>query len=102
MKRSVLAALGAVATLAGSVWVAPDASAAGTCGAYRPTLQYAYASCSGVLDTGYIRVQASVCNSRGCYSLNGPYVSKASGNRSEIRVGTGYSLTNVTFHIQSS
>jgi hypothetical protein len=82
------AALGAASLLV----VAPAASAQGSCNAYRPTLTYAYAVCSGVLDTGLMRVTVRVCNSRGCWSDAGPWVSKASGKRSAFRAGAGQSL----------
>ncbi|NYG07578.1 hypothetical protein BJ986_002065 [Phycicoccus badiiscoriae] len=101
MKKMHATVLAVGLTAGAAIAAAPGAEAAG-CGSYRPTLQYAYASCSGILDTGYIRVEASVCNASGCRTQFGPYVSKAGGSRSEIRVGTGYSLTNVTYRIASN
>jgi hypothetical protein len=82
------AALSAASLLA----IAPHASADGTCYGVRSSATYVYAYCSGSLDTGLVRVTARLCNGQGCYNTSGPWVYKASGKRSELRV-TNASLT---------
>lgn len=93
MKKVVLATVSATTLAAASLLAAaPNASADGTCYGVRSSATYVYAYCSGSLDTGIVRVTARLCNSQGCYNTSGPWVYKASGKRSELRV-TNASLT---------
>jgi hypothetical protein len=52
----------------------------------------AYVRCSGYLDTGWIRVTVWQCSSRGCSAASGPWIHKASNDKSEVYVGRGYWL----------